>query len=123
MIYTYVHLSALWERPDLLAEADKFVGQLPPLIDHDDHLDLIHGSAGCIGGLISLYRRSPSARTIDAAVRCGDHLLSRARTMERGIAWDSRFPVLNPLTGFSHGNAGIAWRSGNWPTSPVRRAS
>ena len=75
----------------MLAEADEFVGQLPPLIDQDDDLDLIQGSAGCIGSLISLYRRSPSARTIDAAVRCGDHLLSRARTMGRGIAWDSRF--------------------------------
>ena len=74
MIYTYVHLSALWERPDLLAEANEFVGQLPPLIDHDDHLDLTRGSAGCIGGLISLYHCSPSARTLEAAVRCGDHL-------------------------------------------------
>ena len=32
--------------------------------------------------------------------------------MERGIAWDSRIPALNPLTGFSHGNAGIAWALG-----------
>jgi type 2 lantibiotic biosynthesis protein LanM len=112
IIYTYAHLSAMWERPDLLAEADALVGALRPLIDQDDDLDLIRGSAGCIGGLISLYRRSPSARTIDAAVRCGNQLLSRARTMERGIAWDSRFPTLGPLTGFAHGNAGIAWALG-----------
>jgi type 2 lantibiotic biosynthesis protein LanM len=112
IIYTYVHVSALWNRPDLLAEADELVGLLPPLIDDDDHFDLISGSAGCIGGLISLYRRFPSVRTRDAAVRCGDHLLSRARSMEQGIAWDSRFPVQNPLTGFSHGNAGIAWALG-----------
>jgi lantibiotic modifying enzyme len=32
--------------------------------------------------------------------------------MERGIAWDSRFPTVGPLTGFSHGNAGIAWALG-----------
>ena len=32
--------------------------------------------------------------------------------MERGIAWDSRIPALQPLTGFSHGNAGIAWALG-----------
>ena len=32
--------------------------------------------------------------------------------MERGIAWDSRIPALGPLTGFAHGNAGIAWALG-----------
>ena len=32
--------------------------------------------------------------------------------MERGIAWDSRIPALHPLTGFAHGNAGIAWALG-----------
>ena len=32
--------------------------------------------------------------------------------MECGIAWDSRTPTLRPLTGFAHGNAGIAWALG-----------
>ncbi len=112
IIYTYSHLYSLWKRPELLTEADELVGQLPPLIDQDDHLDLTRGSAGCIGGLISLYRCSPSARTLEAAVRCGDRLLSQSRTMERGIAWASRIPSLNPLTGFAHGTAGIAWALG-----------
>ena len=112
IIYTYVHLHALWRRPDLLAEADAILQQLPPLIDDDDDLDLIQGSAGCIGGLISLHRCSPSPRALDVAVRCGDHLLARARIMERGIAWESRIRVLQPLAGFAHGNAGIAWALG-----------
>jgi type 2 lantibiotic biosynthesis protein LanM len=112
IIYSYVHLHALWRRPDLLAEADAILERLSPLIEEDDHLDLIGGSAGCIGGLISLYHYSPSPRVLDGAVRCGDHLLSRARTMEWGIAWESRIPVLQPLTGIAHGNAGIAWALG-----------
>jgi type 2 lantibiotic biosynthesis protein LanM len=112
IVYTYVHLHALWGRPDLLAEADVIVERLPPLIDDDEDLDLIGGAAGCIGGLIGLHRCSPSPRLLEVAVRCGDHLLSRARTMECGIAWDSRFPTLQPLTGFAHGNAGIAWALG-----------
>ena len=82
------------------------------MIDQDDRLDLVSGSAGCIGGLISLYRRSRSLHALRAAVRCGDHLLSRARTMNQGIAWDSSFPVRQPLTGFAHGAAGIAWALG-----------
>jgi type 2 lantibiotic biosynthesis protein LanM len=112
IIYTYAHLHALWRRPDLLAEAGAILERLPPLIDADDHLDLIGGSAGCIGGLIGLHRYSPSPRVLEVAARCGDHLLSRARTMECGIAWDSRTPTLRPLTGFAHGNAGIAWALG-----------
>src|SRR5262249_54852681 len=104
IIYTYVHLHALLWRPDLLAEAHAILERPPPLIDDDDDLDLIGGSAGCIGGLISVYRCSPSPRVLEVAVRCGDHLLSRARTMEWGIAWDSRMPTLQPLTGFAHGN-------------------
>lgn len=29
--------------------------------------------------------------------------------MPQGLAWDSPFPARGPLTGFSHGAAGIAW--------------
>jgi type 2 lantibiotic biosynthesis protein LanM len=112
VIYVYCHLHALWRRADLLAEADAILELLPPLIDDDDRLDLIGGSAGCIGGLISLYHCSHSPRVLEIAVRCGDHLLSRARTMDCGIAWESPVPVLQPLTGFAHGNAGIAWALG-----------
>ena len=112
IIYALVHLSAIWDRPDLLSEADEVTGLLPELIDRDEHLDLTRGSAGCIGALLGLHRRAPSARVVEIAVRCGDRLLSRARTMERGIAWDSRIPSHGPLTGFAHGSAGIAWALG-----------
>jgi type 2 lantibiotic biosynthesis protein LanM len=112
IIYTYGHLAALWERPDLLTEAEELVDLLPPLIDQDDKLDLIVGAAGCIGSLIGLYRTSPKARTLELAVRCGDHILTRALTMDQGIAWDAPTPTRTPLTGFAHGAAGIAWALG-----------
>jgi type 2 lantibiotic biosynthesis protein LanM len=112
LIYTYSHLSAIWGRPDLLAEAEEFVGRLPPLIDQENEVDLTLGLAGCIGDLIGLHRCSPSPRTLEAAVRCGDRILSRSRAMERGIAWDARVAGPVPLAGFAHGAAGIAWALG-----------
>ena len=74
IIYTYNHLAALWNRPDLLTEAEDLADLLPPLIDQDEGLDIAVGAAGCIASLIGLYRISPKTRTLEMAVRCGDHL-------------------------------------------------
>lgn len=112
VIYTYAHAATVLEQPALLAEAEAVVELLPPLIDSDEHLDLTRGAAGCITGLLSLYHCSPSAHTLDAAVRCGDHLLARARAMDRGMAWVSKIPAFGPLAGFAHGAAGIAFALG-----------
>ncbi len=109
IIYTLAHLSALWNQPSLLTEAEEIVGLLPDLIEKDEALDIIGGAAGCIGSLISLYRCAPSDRTFAAAVQCGDRLLACAQPMEQGIGWMSQFPATGPLAGFSHGAAGMAW--------------
>jgi type 2 lantibiotic biosynthesis protein LanM len=99
----------LWDQPALLGEAEAVVELLPPLIDRDEYLDIIAGAAGCIGSLISLYRCAPSDRTLAAVIQCGDHLISHGTPMEHGIGWASGVADAKPLTGFSHGAAGIAW--------------
>jgi type 2 lantibiotic biosynthesis protein LanM len=109
LIYTYTHLAALWQDAGLLAEAETLVERLPALIERDEHLDLIGGAAGCIGSLLSLYRSAPSEKTLAAAVQCGDRLLARAQPREQGSAWVSSLAPDRPLTGFSHGAAGMAW--------------
>src|SRR5262249_34233481 len=60
-------------------------------------------------GLLCLdaCRPSPSLRRL--AARCGDHLIARARPMPQGVGWVPPFPSAGPLTGFSHGTAGISW--------------
>src|SRR5262249_20921423 len=68
---------------------------------------MMGGSAGCIGALLSLYAVAPSPRVLETAIRCGDHLVKRAQPMEAGIGWNSLDQEM-PLTGFAHGNAGIA---------------
>jgi type 2 lantibiotic biosynthesis protein LanM len=108
VIYAFTHLAVLWGQPAILAEAEQMVEGIPDLIERDEILDVIAGSAGCIGSLLSLYQQKPSARTLAVAVQCGDRLLAQAQTMARGIGWRTAM-MPQPLTGFSHGAAGMAW--------------
>ncbi|MCC5643626.1 type 2 lantipeptide synthetase LanM family protein [Nostoc sp. CHAB 5824] len=104
IIYTLVHLSTLWKQPELLAEAEALVALLPNLLGQDEELDIISGSAGCIGSLINLYCSQPSSQTLDAAIQCGDRLISKAKP-----GWLLKKGGTKPLTGFSHGASGMAW--------------
>lgn len=109
MIYALTHLSALWHQPQLIAEAEAIVERLPSFIERDRHFDIIGGAAGCISSLLALHHCQPSHRTLAAAVRCGQHLLVHAQPMAGEWGWISESVASNPLTGFSHGGAGIAW--------------
>jgi type 2 lantibiotic biosynthesis protein LanM len=109
ILYTLAHLGVLWHEPELLAFAVELTGGLPALIEKDDDLDLIGGSAGCIVALLCLDRCQPTPSLRRLAVQCGDHLLARARPMPQGVGWPTPLPCPGPLTGFSHGAAGISW--------------
>ncbi|MBV9036984.1 MAG: type 2 lantipeptide synthetase LanM family protein, partial [Acidobacteriaceae bacterium] len=109
IIYALTHFAKLWNVPSLLAEVEGIVELLPALIERDEQLDIIGGAAGCIGSLSVLYRCAPSARTLAVAVQCGERLIDRALAMERGVAWNGGSKQTKPLSGFSHGAAGIAW--------------
>jgi type 2 lantibiotic biosynthesis protein LanM len=109
VIYTLAHLGTLWNETTLLAEAEALVELLPSLIGQDELLDIIAGAAGCIGSLLSFYHCTPSDRTLAVAIQCGDHLIAKAQSMEHGVGWVPIFGGKKPLTGFSHGAAGIAW--------------
>ncbi len=109
IIYTLTHLGTLWNEATLLREAEAVVELLPPLIDQDNHFDIISGSAGCIAGLICLYKSTQSHSALSVAVKCGERLVSQAQALDRGIGWIVPATGERPLTGFSHGAAGIAW--------------
>ncbi|WDD92622.1 type 2 lantipeptide synthetase LanM family protein [Burkholderia sp. FERM BP-3421] len=78
------------------------------LIAADDRLDVIDGAAGALLGLLALHEATGDAAVLRAAIACGDHLLAR-RHARPGFppAWRTLGPI--PLTGFSHGAAGIAY--------------
>ncbi len=109
-IYLFTHLGVLWNEPALLQEVQELVPLLSDLIEKDDELDIIAGSAGCIANLLSVYAVVPSASILAVAMQGGDHLLARAQTMKEGIGWRTRaYPQYPPTPGFAHGTAGIAW--------------
>ena len=108
VIYALTHLAVLWGQPAFLAEAEQIVERLPALIERDDLLDVIAGSAGCIGSLLTLYQWRPVERTLAMAVQCGERLLATAQAMAQGIGWGTAM-MPQPLAGFSHGAAGMAW--------------
>lgn len=87
VIYTLTHLGVLWERADLIAEAEAVVARLPELIEEDKQYDVYGGAAGCIAGLHCLAQVAPSDIVTAAAIQCGDHLLARAERGTAGIAW------------------------------------
>ncbi len=72
----------------------------PDRIQADETLDIIGGVAGLVGPL--LISNEPGAK--DLAVVCGERLLSLERP---DGGWTTRYSK-SPLTGFSHGAAGIA---------------
>lgn len=109
LIYALSHLSVLWKDASLLNELEELLERLPELIEQDDDLDVVGGSAGCIGSLLSLQACAPSERIRALAVQCGERLLARATVMEEGIGWFTRIKTSKPITGFSHGSSGIAW--------------
>jgi type 2 lantibiotic biosynthesis protein LanM len=109
VIYALTHLGALWGRPELLQEAAALAEPLPGLIERDDLLDVISGSAGCLAALLALDRAAPSRDVLAAATCCGERLLAAARPAGDGLAWVTPLPASAPLTGFSHGAAGMAW--------------
>ena len=108
LLYAYAQLGTLWRRPDLLDRAETCVPMLEALIPQDDSFDVLGGSAGAILALAALHRLVPSARVVAAARRCGEHLLAKAQRQGQGLGWLSRLEPAAALTGFSHGNAGVA---------------
>lgn len=109
VIHALVHLGALWGDGELLEEARAAVGRLPDLVERDELLDIVGGSAGCIGVLLSLQRHAPSAAVLAVARQCGERLLATGRSADQGLGWLTPVAKETPLSGFSHGAAGIAW--------------
>jgi lantibiotic biosynthesis protein len=77
------------------------------------YMDIISGNAGAIPALLEMYDLFQEKSILDLALQLGKELLSVAIKERRGWSWDSRSNgidvVLNNLTGFSHGTAGIGY--------------
>lgn len=109
IIYSLVKISQFLSNAALLEDA-QLAEQLitPELIAADQQLDVIGGAVGAILGLLTLYQETGEAGVLDKAIQCGQHLLAhRDSDLEWSKAWKTI--AQQPLTGFSHGAAGIAY--------------
>ena len=109
IVYALTKISGFLDDDDVLADAGRFARLITKdAISADQRLDVIDGTAGALLSLLALNRLHPSDDIIETAVQCGHHLLERQTDCSpTGKAWitlDER-----PLTGFSHGAAGIAY--------------
>jgi type 2 lantibiotic biosynthesis protein LanM len=108
-IYSMVKVSQFLQDSTLLEDAVLAAKLLTPeLIAIDQRLDIVFGVAGALLGLLSLYEFTQDFSVLAAAVLCGEHLLAnRGNILPR--AWITIKNEGNqPLTGFSHGAAGIS---------------
>jgi type 2 lantibiotic biosynthesis protein LanM len=108
IIYTFVKVSQFLD-DDLLQDAQSLSAWLTPeCIAADTQLDILSGAAGAILGLLSLYRATKTTEVLDKAIVCGQHLLTH-QVSHAGApkAWQTFGAV--PMTGFSHGAAGISY--------------
>jgi type 2 lantibiotic biosynthesis protein LanM len=107
--YTLAHLAVLWGDDSLLKQANTLAAEIEPLIKTDRTLDVLAGSAGCISVLEVLNAVNPNDRLLEIAVGCGERLLQQQLPQSVGAAWKTAIESSQPLTGFSHGAAGMAW--------------
>lgn len=109
IIYGFVKVSQFLKDETLLADAQALVEWMTPeLIAADKKLDIMSGAAGAILGLLSLYRVTKNEIVLEKAIACGEHLLKHQISYENAPkAWLTVSE--KPLTGFSHGAAGIAY--------------
>lgn len=109
LVYGLVRMGDLLDTEELLPIAMQLAGWIDAeAIAADRQLDVIGGCAGAIFGLLAFHGRTGAAAPLQAATLCGERLIEQ-RTMvpETGLrAW--RTLEQQPLTGFSHGAAGIS---------------
>jgi lantibiotic modifying enzyme len=113
-IYSFLWIGRWLGEAGLLEEAAALAALITPeRIEADEHLDVMHGCAGAVLGLLALdgalgeaSRHTPAP--IDRARACGEHLLRRRISLQgQPRAWPARGG--QPLCGFAHGATGIAY--------------
>jgi type 2 lantibiotic biosynthesis protein LanM len=108
LAYVFPHLAELLDDPRLVADgarAARFIHA--ESIAADRHYDVLSGAAGSLLALLRLARAG-DGEAFARAVECGDHLLAQRTETENGLRCWRTFEE-RPITGFAHGNAGIAF--------------
>jgi lantibiotic modifying enzyme len=105
ILYSLLHLWAITHKDVFLQEALQ-AAEAFTVVESDQKLDIVSGSAGLIRVLLELHRIAQSPKVLDVAVRCGDHLMKRRIPLTHGYGWLTIAKA--PLIGYAHGASGIA---------------
>jgi len=110
ILYAVQHVGRLTEESELLRESLSLFDYLEARHIHEDQqYDIISGSAGLLLALLSIYSQTCNEKALSCAKLCGEHLCRSALDRGNGaVAWRKKNDP-QPLLGFSHGNAGIAY--------------
>jgi type 2 lantibiotic biosynthesis protein LanM len=108
-LYALTRIGTWLQQPELFEIARQAASLITASCIHDDHsFDVMAGSAGAILGLLALHRQVGEDVLLEQALLCGHHLLEQRVQTESGArSWSTI--QKQPLTGFSHGAAGIAY--------------
>lgn len=100
-------IAAVREDGTLSDEADALLDEAVAFAAVDDApIDVLTG----VAGLLPLLLDRGGEKHLEQALRLAERLLERARSVPAGIEWPTGAGAdAIPLTGFSHGAAGIAW--------------
>ncbi|HTQ80247.1 MAG TPA: lanthionine synthetase LanC family protein [Thermoanaerobaculia bacterium] len=115
ILYALVRIGDLLEKPELHEEAHFLSSFLTPeQIAADDRFDVMFGSAGALLALLCLGERNspPNARgktPPQLAELCAEHLLRHRAASPAGHRSWANGPSGQPVGGFAHGAAGIAY--------------
>ncbi|WP_338778484.1 type 2 lanthipeptide synthetase LanM family protein [Metabacillus sp. FJAT-52054] len=109
-LYAIYHTGKLLKDPEMKEFAIRHMNKLKSLASGDKVYDVVGGSAGSIGAILSLYKEELTPGDREVILDCAHthflHLRKNHQIFGSSIAWKS--DVTNPGSGFSHGNAGIA---------------
>jgi type 2 lantibiotic biosynthesis protein LanM len=110
IVYCLVKISQFLNEPALIEDARHAASLInAEAIAADRQFDIIAGAAGAILGLLALYDETGEPIVLEKAILCGQHLLAHRVSVDSSPkAWKS-LKEKQPLTGFSHGAAGIAY--------------
>jgi len=110
VLYAFARLGVLLDDPAKICIAERFAADIPRHIPEDIVYDLVGGGAGSLAVLASMLELfGEDARLIHIGDQLVQHLIERAVSMQKGIAWVPANSPERPYIGFSHGNAGIAF--------------
>lgn len=109
VVYALTKISDFLQKPELIENATQAAVLITQeSIFADEKLDVTSGSAGALLGLLALFSRTQDPLLLERACVCGEHLVNKRIKSKTGhLTWKGVSE--RPLTGFSHGAAGIAY--------------